>query len=753
MVRTHGPCTHRGSNSQPSGTHQGATLQLATELAKQKNKKRILFRYGLVTVVFVGVAIAIVLSLAYTTTVNAADWEKEANEQIGIEKVIAPERGSILACNGSILACNVLVWDVKLDMQHPKMTSSKLNLPGLDSLAEYLDRHYPRPADLRSLPPDSAAKCSWRARLQREMAKPQKKRNRALVIARGVSENTIDTLRRAPFLKDFIKSSSVPLYQLSRSVRRQPYGMMARYSIGVVNEVKILDRITPKGDTIYRHESHGYSGLEKDLDSLLYGKPGKSRSVTFNSGVSGWETVPARRGFDVVTTIDLQIQDILEQEMAERCSAVKAEWGTAMVMEVATGEIKAISNLERRDDGTYGEAYNRTVTCFEPGSVVKPISLLIAFEDGLITSNHNTVDCSPFMKTTDPHAPTVKTIPEVMGWSSNTGVARIIFRGYGDRPEAFYDRWKKLGLLDRMHTGIAEERPAQLRRLTARTPSGLPITMTARHLDLARQAFGYSVEISPLYLLSIYNAIANNGRYVRPHLVRALRGGDGRDSIVRTPPIMEQVCTPDHARMLRECLRQVVTGGTARSAKLDEIVPLAGKTGTCYPVFEKGRGTGYDHSRRRFAFAGFFPYDNPQYSVVVLVLAPAGSGGAGSISGKVLSRVAERMFARGMLGDTPDYQRDPVASSPVLSNGIGQAIPDVRQNLGVSVRRIAAPLPGSQAPRAVPDVRGYDARAALRELETRGINVVLRGAGTVRQQSIAPGTPLRPGQKIFLTLS
>lgn len=293
----------------------------------------------------------------------------------------------------------------------------------------------------------------------------------------------------------------------------------------------------------------------------------------------------------------------------------------------------------------------------------------------------------------------------------------------------------------------------RMRRLTAATADGRPITMTARHLDLARQTFGYSVEISPLYLLSIYNAIANDGHYVRPHLVRALRDENGRDSILHHTPIREQVCTPEHARMLRECLRKVVTGGTARSAKLDEIVPIAGKTGTCYPVFEKGKGKGYDLSRRRFAFAGFFPYDNPKYSMVVLVLAPAGSGGAGSISGKVLSRVAERMYARGMLGDTPDYQAQSVASTPVLSNGDSKAMIGLQQQLNVRAQRLAAPLPGRQPAGRIPDVRGYDARSALRELEMRGVQVVIRGAGTVRQQSIAPGTPIRPRQTIYLTLS
>lgn len=698
-----------------------------------------MFRYGVVTLGLVGVALCIGISLTKTAVFDKAAWEEEAEEQLKKEKLVSPERGSILASDGSILACNAVVWDIKLDMRHPKMLDKKLDPASIDSLADFLDTYYPRPANLRSLSADSMRLCSWRNRFQREMSKPENKRNRALVVAKGVKAEEFNKIAKAPFLKN-IRRKRLPLYMADRSVRTQPFGTMARYSIGVVNQ-----------DSARNHEQHGYSGLEKDLDSLLYGKPGLTHAVTFNTGVGDWLVRRPVRGYDVVTTIDLQIQDILEQELLERCSAANAEWGTALILEVATGEIKAISNLERRDDGTYGEAYNRTVTCFEPGSVVKPVSLLIAFEDGLINSNSNVVDCSPFQRTKDPHAPTVKTIPEVMGWSSNTGVARIIFRGYAQKPEAFYDRWQRLGMFDKMHSGIAEERPVDMKKLTP-FRDGRERTLTERHLDLARQSFGYALNISPLYLVSIYNAIANNGRYVRPHLVRALRLPSGCDSIIPCPPIMEQVCTPEHARMLRECLRKVVTGGTARLAKLDEVVPLAGKTGTCYPVFEKGKGVGYDKSRRRYAFAGFFPYDNPLYSCMVLVQAPAG-GGAGSISGKVLSRVAERMFARGMLGGQPSYMTDPVSSAMLLANSESATLARMRRLMQVPMKRLAGADPAMMPGTKVPSVINCDARTALRQLEERGLNVVLKGAGKVTAQSIPAGSPVRRGAKIFLQLN
>lgn len=199
-------------------------------------------------------------------------------------------------------------------------------------------------------------------------------------------------------------------------MRIYPYGRMAYRSIGRVNE---------------NHETgefHGYSGLEKDLDSLLYGHPGVAKKVALTSGIGNWVDKPAVRGFDIHTTIDIDLQDMLEEELLEVCAGSNAEWGTAILMEVATGEIKAISNIELLENGTYGEALNRAVLPFEPGSVMKPISLMIAFEDGLVRSVNDMIDCSPFQRTSDPHAPSVKSMKQVIEMSSNTGIARVIFR-------------------------------------------------------------------------------------------------------------------------------------------------------------------------------------------------------------------------------------------------------------------------------------------------------------------------------------
>lgn len=710
---------------------------------KQQNKKHILFRFGLITLLLMGISIAVLVKLFKTTVIDREAWNKAALKQLEKIDTIAPERGSILSSNGSILACNVLVWDFMLDLRHAKIAGmDELPWASLDSLADYLDATYPRPANLNSMPADSIKKYSWRARFRREFAKAPNRRNRCLFLAKGATITEFEELGEQPFIKLFYGKRNSPYYKQSRFVRKQPYGSMARYSIGLMYQ-----------DPERRNQWHGYSGLEKDLDSLLYGRDGYAKRVAMTSGVGNWNTSEPVKGYDVVTTIDIAVQDIFEQEMTAMCAQANAEWGTGLIMDVATGAIVAISNMERRPDGSgYAEAYNRTVACFEPGSVIKPVSLLIGFEDGLIHSNGDRVDTSPFQQTNDPHAPTIKTIPEVMAWSSNTGVSRIIFRGYAQDPSKYYDRWKSLGLLEKMHTGIAEEQIPRISRLNPENSKGQPITMTARHLSLARQAYGYALEISPLYLLSVYNAIANDGRYVRPHLVRALRDAEGRDSIIHHAPIREQICSPRTAKMLRECLHEVVWGaGTGRAVR-DDRVEIAGKTGTAFPVFEKGKGSGYDKSRRRYAFAGFFPYDNPRYSCMVLMLAPAHSGSAASLSGGVMRNTAVRMYARGLLEGGANYADKTSESIPVLASGNKESIKRVKKDLKVKSARSIKVAPADKSTGAVPDMRGYDAATAVATLERMGLNVRLEGSGRVVAQMPESGTRLRHGDIIRLNL-
>lgn len=701
----------------------------------QTNKNHILFRYGLITVAFMIFSIAVVVKLFDTTVIEAPQWNERARKELSKTTVIPPERGNILASNGNILACNLKVYDIKLDLRHNKIPKDII-WAKIDSLADSLDYHYPRVRNLTQHP-DTFKKYTWHRRLKKELDKEPNKRTRALRIAQKKTLEDFERIRNFPFLRDFKgRGFRIPIYKEEKNVRIYPYGRMAYRSIGRVNE------------NFNTGEFHGYSGLEKDLDSLLYGKPGIAKKVALTSSIGNWVTEPPVRGFDILTTIDIDLQDMLEEELLNICQDSGAEWGTAILMEVETGEIKAISNIELLENGTYGEALNRAVLPFEPGSVMKPISMMIAFEDGLVKDVNDMIDCSPFQRTSDPHAPGVKSMKQVIEMSSNTGIARVIFRGYANDPSLFHDRLSSIGFFEPMHSGIAGECVPRIRKLLPQDSRGNNITLTARHLDLARQAYGYNTEIPPLYTLSVYNAIANGGRYVRPHLVRSLIDENGRDSILPIDYIRDKICSRETAEKVKICLREVVWGehGTARMVR-DDRVEVVGKTGTAYPV-EKGV---YNQSKRRYAFAGFFPYDNPRYSCMALVLGPSGTS-ANRTSGQVVKNMAVKMFARGMLNNTSSFTGEKASDVPIFSASEKYTSSELLPSLGITRSKKVKAAAENHNSNTVPNVIGYDAPTAVMLLEQRGLDVIIRGSGRVVSQSIPRGTPIKQGGKIVLDL-
>lgn len=712
---------------------------------KLNNRQHIMARYGCIVLMFLLGAIAVICKLSFTTIVEAGAWEARAEKDMKKTVPIFPERGNILASNGNILACNQTLYDVRIDMRHPRFAAKRLKREqwaALDSLADSLDTFYPRNPHIFEHP-DSMQLYSWHTLMKKEFALPNDRRRKTAKVGLKLSLSDFERIRHWPFFKD-IKGGgrACPVYKEDHVVRIYPFGNMARLSIGRVYEDS-TGRIT------------GYAGLEKALDSLLYGKVGRAKKVAMNNGFANWVDIPAIRGYDILSTIDIDIQDILEEELLAMCDSVKADWGTAIIMEVATGEIKAISNVERnKTTGIYEEAMNRAVLPFEPGSVMKPIALMVAFEDGLVKNNTDTEDCAPFMRTSDHAGGGRKTMRQIIATSSNTGIARVIFRGYADHPEKYRERLASLGFFDPIRSGIGGERIPNVPVLHDRHPrTGAPITMTARHLDLARQAYGYNTEVPPLYTLAYYNAIANGGRYVRPHLVRALRDENGRDSILKISYIRDPLCSEATARKVKECLYDVVWDkrGTGRALQ-DDRVKICGKTGTAIPYdFEHTHA--YDHSKRRFAFAGFFPYDEPRYSCMVLMTAPAGSTSAARGSGRVLLNVALKLYARGMLSDPSPYTPEPSPAPARLCASTMAPMASIVEKLGLKGARKHRSN-ATVTPGFIPDPTGFDLPSAIAMLEKAGYDVTaVEGTGYVRGITPAAGTPARKGTKVKLSLS
>lgn len=661
-----------------------------------------MLRYALVTgfiLLFTG---AILYKLVRTTVVDASKWNDKANEELTHTHVIYPVRGDILAADGTILATNVQSYSLFVDYRADGFAINEYT-KAIPALADSLAVLFPK-----------RTRDEWLKKLQDPILPPKHNRSRWYPLLQGITYEQMQQARTLPFLN--IKNSNRSgLIEHRRLVRDCPYGEMARRSIGQV------------GQTKESKEIHGISGLEKALDSLLYGKPGVAKQVPLTKTIGDWTDIPAVDGYTVLSTIDINLQDLLEHELNAMLDSADAEWGTAMIMEVATGDIKAMANLERDQNGDYIEAYNRAVVAYEPGSVVKTISMLIALEDGLISDLNETFQIgqsftygSPIR---DSHYIGSATVEGILEQSSNIGMTKIIIRGYDGKCQAFVDRLRSIGLFDKINSGIAEEEMVR-------------VTPTRGKRDLANISFGYSSAIPPIYTLSIYNAIANDGAYVRPRLVRGLRTEHG-DTLFEPTYVRDRICSPENAAKLRQMLKAVVHGshGTARRMKND-VVPLAGKTGTANHLdMSTGR---YDKTRNRLAFCGFFPADNPKYSMMVLTFNPKGAyRGPALSSGLVFKNMALKMYSRGMFEvDGGDYHTD-APSKPAMAVSSAGSNLSTAMTGNIPVRSLKN---NSSAKDTIPSAVNLSLTDAVAMLEKAGYEVEFSGAGRVKSQRIVgPG--------------
>jgi cell division protein FtsI (penicillin-binding protein 3) len=691
-------------------------------MASKSNQKHILFRYGLITLLILIFAGSISYKLFSTTIIHAGDWNRKAMREMQHVDTILPERGEILSDDGSILATNLRYYTVRLDFRAERFMEDRYRI-ALDSIADSLAVHFPR-----------RDREAWFKYLQQPLNTAADKRPRSFPIITNISYADLQVLKGFPFF-NIINPNRNGMTVESILKRSNPYGDMARRSVGGVGQTKEC------------REVHGISGLEKALDSLLYGVPGIAKKIPLTKNIVNWTDIAPTPGYSIGTTIDINLQDIVENELNRVLDSCSADWGCAILMEVATGDIKAISNLERSSDGNgYIEALNYAVVGFEPGSVVKPISMMIALEDGLVNNLEEVIPIGASWAyaggrpITDSHYNGSLRVREVIEQSSNIGMARIITRGYDKNPKAFVERLRGIGFLEPMHTGIAGERVPYFNPDPGR-------------VDLSRMCYGYASQIPPIYTLSIYNAIANDGKYVRPRLVGSLKTADF-DSIIPVSYIRDRICSVENAKKMQYMLKQVVWGdhGTGRSLKSDKVA-LAGKTGTCYSVDPNTRQ--YNTARKRLAFCGFFPADNPKYSCMVLTFYPKRNMfGAASTSGQVMRNIALKMYSRGMLDNASDYAEGGGGNSRAMLYGSTNAErhKQIRQAAGIS-SEVHPAAPRAVHKGCVPSVKGLGVREAVVALENAGYNVTVKGSGYVRNQTPAEGTDAKAGTKVTLFLA
>jgi cell division protein FtsI (penicillin-binding protein 3) len=544
-----------------------------------------------------------------------------------------------------------------------------------------------------------------------------------------------------------------------RTRREKPFGMLAERTIGFKQE-----------------EGAVRVGLEGYFDKHLGGKSGKRVMQRIAGGtyipIDDELMIDAQQGRDIVTTIDINLQDVAEQALHANLLENDADYGTAILMEVATGEIKAIANLTREAEGVYQEKYNYAVgESVEPGSTFKLVSAMALLADGYMAPTDN-IDteggqmrfCNLTMK--DSHLGSgVISFQEAFEHSSNVAFAKLMQKNYNKNPEKIYAHYKNLG--------ITEKLDFQLAGVGAPVVKG-PKNKSWSCTSLPYMAIGYELQITPLQLLTVYNTIANNGVYVKPILVKRI---EQAGKIIQEFPytvLNAAVCSPSVAKQLQSMMEGVVLHGTASSLK-SSFYSYAGKTGTAV-IANQGRGylAGGGKSYRA-SFCGYFPAENPKYSCVVLISRPRKDNYyAAKVALPVFKEIADKVYASAL-----NLHRELKFTQKILSNDLPHVAlaeknelklvldhvklsshyhnDSIHQDESEWVSGLVQDNSVAMEPQlfnlyAMPDVRGMGAKDVLYLLEQKGFRVELVGVGKVKKQSVLPGTKLIKKQLIQLYL-
>ena len=733
------------------------------------------------TLLFVGIIIY-VIRFSYSS--EGARY-RAAAERVQREKRVQdlPLRGSILASDERPVAVTTPVYRLGLDflseplkvlyaplptgkthqdsLERAKYYATRQELDyGLDRLAVLIDSIY-----------DLKAHGLSRQQLKARWRKGLEQRKRGLpVINLDVSYQQYQILMASsPFAPKIIKNKRVPsllskmIISTERTKRIYPFGSLAYRTIG---------QLQPSGEN---NISKGKSGLELRYDYLLRGRIGSARRVYYGNSYRRIVDEPALDGADIVTNLDMDIQSIVEHSLREQLQQLEAESGTVVLMEVKTGKIVAISNLEqvKRSPGTYSESVNMAMTNkAEPGSTFKVASMMVALDDGIVRPN-DTIDVGNGLW---PHEGRVVrdhnadkggygriSVAQTIIKSSNVGVAKIIVKGYKDKPDEYVEKIRRLGF------GFNFQKEVDLQgveRASVRKRSDNPNRWY--NTTLAWMSYGYETQIPPIYTLAFFNAIANGGRYMRPYFVSEIRRRDSLTQHIEPKVLKERICKPETLQAIQEMLRRVVTEGTGKKAR-SAYVAISGKSGTAQLSGKHGYRDSLGQVRHQVSFCAYFPSEAPRYSCIAVIRAPSPrySAGGGVMAAPIIRRIAESLVAleKPRPLDSLPRSASPLAYTRHIAAGRTETLLQLLQQMGLPAPQLGAKAPAyiridsaarisalPLAAQGIPDLRGMSAMDAVYLLRSRGYRVQLVGAGNVVSQSIPAGTAAARGSEIVLQL-
>ena len=654
---------------------------------------------------------------------------------------INAERGSIYSEDGNMLSTSVPVFDIYVDF-------------GAQGLREKDGKRFKENVDSLSFCLSNLFKDKTQSDYKADLELAYKNNERYYLLKRKISFEALKEMRDFPLVR-LGRNKSGFIFD-TRDKRINPYVLLANRTIG-----------------LSRKDSSKNVGLERTYDSLLKGVSGQ-RLMRYAAGaympVEGAEVDPIN-GKDVITTLDTYIQDVAEKELMEMLVGNNSLHGTAIVMETATGKIKAIANLGLQVDGTYNEDLNYGIgKATEPGSVFKLATLLSLLDDKYVTIDTR-VDCEGGAKyfyglrIKDSHLGTgVITVKDAFTRSSNVAFAKLATQYYENQPMKFWEHLDRFRL-NKM-TGV--EIVASSGRPTIKKPDSKNWQKTT----IPFMAHGYEELVTPLHMLSLYNAVANNGKMMKPYLVNAIRE-HGIDVITYNPEVLvEKICSDDAIRQAKECMKAVVDSahGTGHRVLFDSAYSISGKTGTAVTALNN---SGYNKGNKIYqaSFIGFFPSEKPVYTMAVVIQNSKESKliyGA-DVSGTVFKKIADHIYNR-YLSKPSDkrIQEDTVFHhyygmksdlNAIFSNinigYIDSIETGVWREAGLYKSKAALNQPSKLITNGniTPDVSGMGLKDALYLLENKGLIALVSGKGKVVSQSIAAGTNFKKGQKIYLMLN
>ena len=730
------------------------------------DSKKIQRNYFFVAVIL-GLLIVLIAGRVFKTSFVEGKLWREKSINVVLHTSIPATRGNIFSSDGELMAVSESYYRLYIDFWAEGLKDSILRA-----------NIKPLSFELNKLFPEKSAG-QYEANLLNGLKMRQKEAERIAAGEEKVAKKSREyplSIRTVDFL-ELKRIKEMPFFNLGRfksglyekelTKRVKPFGVLASRTVG-----DIWDGVKGVG---------GKNGLELGYDSLLQGKPGEATRRWIEGRFKEVPEIDPIQGKDIVSTIDISIQGITENALMKRLKELDAESGTAVVMEVKTGEVKGIANLRRYKSGLYEETLNYALADMsEPGSTFKVASMMVALEDNLVQPNDpvdvgkGRFDYGGFQlldHNADRGGYGKITAAKAIWFSSNIGVAKLILKGYEKNPGKYVDGLYKIGFNKDLKLEIPGYGRARIRH-----PKYSSTTWSKTTLPW--MSFGYETQIPPIYTLTFFNAMANNGTMIKPIFVKEIRDSRRVVETKKTEIINEHICSDRTLKIIRGMLDSVVNHpqGTGKPVRSD-LVRIAGKTGTAQ--LSKG-AAGYKAGGKSYqvSFCGYFPANDPKYSCIVVIRQPRnGNASGGYMSGTVFKRIAESIYSQNVAEEPINVKK--TGSEKINLDKVNDAddIPEVKSGLSDQSKyvlnklniRYLDNLKGKWASpqlinnqlvlreqpvtdNTIPDVIGMGAKDAVYALENSGLQVKLLGRGKVYSQSPDAGATVSRGQTITIQL-